>query len=335
MRNRSRTRCLATAILLAILWTAAAGAQGFNCFPSCDETDARFLAIAGSNLVTLSDPVLELQISVPAGATSFQLGIFDGDGGETDPGTDPPQRRWDTGAAADYEYTLIADPMADGTGTVVIPLDSDSPIVASADMPNDEWCCSDIVAPGMLGTPGDFTIMTTPDARTPSGTYFYTLRVELLDPSLTTVQNFKVRSSGVITIELFAQPFSVTANIASFADAFTVYPELDLDDIPGTVSPTTYDGSFSFFFEIGSVEPTLTVWDGDFDRGKFDGTDLDTDDPNTTPVVPPFATPDAMPEGAAVASPNDDGDPGDFGAFFVRPPSLRYDLIRSGRQLRA
>ncbi len=27
MRNRSRTRCLATAILLAILWTAAAGAQ--------------------------------------------------------------------------------------------------------------------------------------------------------------------------------------------------------------------------------------------------------------------------------------------------------------------
>ena len=49
-------------------------------------------------------------------------------------------------------------------------------------------------------------------------------------------------------------------------------------------------GSFSFFFEIESVEPFLTVWDGDFDRGKFDGTDLDTDDLNTpgAPFLPPF-----------------------------------------------
>ncbi|HYX25803.1 MAG TPA: hypothetical protein VFC23_16740, partial [Thermoanaerobaculia bacterium] len=40
----------------------------FKCLPTCSSTDARFLAIAnGTNFKTLSDPTLDLEISVPAG----------------------------------------------------------------------------------------------------------------------------------------------------------------------------------------------------------------------------------------------------------------------------
>src|SRR5689334_6590779 len=62
--------------------TAAAVTATFKCLPTCSTTDGRFLAIAGTGLDTLSPPELELAISVPAGSTSFDIGIFDGDGGE-------------------------------------------------------------------------------------------------------------------------------------------------------------------------------------------------------------------------------------------------------------
>jgi len=49
----------------------------FKCLPTCDVTDGRFLALSGQGLQTLSPPDLYLEISVPAGSTSFDVGIFD------------------------------------------------------------------------------------------------------------------------------------------------------------------------------------------------------------------------------------------------------------------
>ena len=74
-----RLLIIASALALCAILAAPAAAQ-FNCFPSCAETDGRFLAIAGTGLITLSDTVLEIELSVPAGTASFELGIFDGDG---------------------------------------------------------------------------------------------------------------------------------------------------------------------------------------------------------------------------------------------------------------
>src|SRR4029079_7443568 len=68
-------------LLLAFLLAGSAWGQTvYNCLPSCDATDARFLAIAnGTGFVTLSQPVLDLELSVPKNTTSFTVGLFDGD----------------------------------------------------------------------------------------------------------------------------------------------------------------------------------------------------------------------------------------------------------------
>ena len=169
--------------LLVLLATALPAAAQFNCFPSCAEDDGRLLAIAGTGLITLSDTVLEIELSVPAGTSSFELGIFDGDGGVL-VGT-PLQNRWDTGVFAPYEYTLFADPLADGTGTTVVLLDpgfTDEAFITGTQMLNDDWCCSDVTAAGTPGTPGNFVIATGPEAQAPSGNFFYRLRIELTDP---------------------------------------------------------------------------------------------------------------------------------------------------------
>src|SRR5688500_5720181 len=98
--------------LLAVL-TAAPAAGSFRCLPTGDVTDGRFMAIAGTGFDTLSPPELALSIAVPAGSTSFDLGVFDGDGGEYDPFGDA---NWDAGLTALFSYSLYADPAADGTG---------------------------------------------------------------------------------------------------------------------------------------------------------------------------------------------------------------------------
>jgi hypothetical protein len=59
--------------LSAFLLTESVCAQaGFNCLPTCDSTDARFLTIAnGSSFATLSQSTLDLEIGVPKGTTTF------------------------------------------------------------------------------------------------------------------------------------------------------------------------------------------------------------------------------------------------------------------------
>src|SRR4051794_5454299 len=95
------------ALTLCLLSAFPAEAQAFKCLPSCSSVDARFLAIAnGTSFRTLTDPTLDLEVSVPAGTTTFTVGVFDGDSRGSSLGIS----HWDSGSLATYSYTLYADP---------------------------------------------------------------------------------------------------------------------------------------------------------------------------------------------------------------------------------
>jgi SdrD B-like domain len=287
---------------------------GFRCLPSCSQVDARLLAVSGANLFTLSGHEINLTIIVAADISSFQLGIFDGDVRGTDAAG---VSHWDIGVGSLYEYTLYADPFGDGTGTGVVEMLPGLQSVASTTMPDNAWL--------------DFTVSTGAEAQSPGGPFFYRLHAALTDPTLTTLNAFKVRTTGVLVgpQRLGEEPFSYIATFTSVGDAQTVYPAY-----PASPTPSTYDGRFDFYFELPVSRTSLTVWDGDFDRGKFDGTELDTDDPDTPSVMPPWATGDTLPEGVArgvlgtTGNPPDDRNPvpATMGLFILKSPSIRYDL---------
>ena len=196
---------------------------------------------------------------------------------------------------------------------------SGSPSVLSTSMPDNAWI--------------DYTVNTDPSAQAPSGNYFYLLRIQLITPGVTTLNAFKIRTGGgfVGGSSLFPspEPFSYIANVTGGPDFGIVYPAFP------SITPTRYDGTFDFYFEQPVSQRDITVWDGDFDFGKYDGTVKDTDDPDTpnAPFRPPWATPDAVPEGVATGAggatgnPPDDRNPAGFGIYLSKPPSIRYDLI--------
>jgi protocatechuate 3,4-dioxygenase beta subunit/phosphotransferase system IIB component len=314
--------------LVVLMWTLAtwyspqaAEAQSLRCLPTCDTRDGRFLAIAGSNLQTLSPPDLNLSIAVPAEATDFQIGVFDGDGGEYD---SEGNAYWDSGVTALFEYTLSADPSGDGTGTIPVELLPGQPIIYSNTLPDNNWA--------------DFSIPTSSEALTPGGNYFYVLRIRLIDPALTTLNALKIRTSATLsglTLDPVARPFSYIASWTALSDITTIYPAFP------SPTPTTYNGTFRFYFDVPVSQSEVYLWDGDFDHGNYNQTDLDTDDPDTpgAPFTPSWSTENVNPEGVAIGlgggtgNPADDDNPADFGVYIVRPPALRYSIVSPDGQL--
>ena len=293
--------------LLAIAWmcvmatmaASPATAQPYNCLPSCSSVDARFLAIAnGTGFVTLSEPVLDLEISVPAGTTMFTVGVFDGDIRGVD---GSGLSHWDLGATgAIFTYTLYADPQGNRTGTTVVPL-SGLPTQLSTTMPDNDWA--------------DFTVNTSSIAQAPSGNYFYYLRIELTSLGLALTNAFKVRTGGAqvggSTLFPSPKPFSYIAGYrrsCGLPDRLPEFPSprelLDSDDLRRHVQ---------LLLRHAGDAVEVTVWDGDFDRGKFDGTDKDTDDPDTPDA--PFRRPGPLrtrfSEGVAVGAGTSSGNPPD------------------------
>src|SRR5947207_5648286 len=67
---------------LAVPTPAAAQGPHYTFFPSASTTDGRFLSLAGTPLKTLGGETIDLQVGAPAGASSFEIGIFDGDTGK-------------------------------------------------------------------------------------------------------------------------------------------------------------------------------------------------------------------------------------------------------------
>ncbi|HBL26475.1 MAG TPA: hypothetical protein DD490_06540, partial [Acidobacteria bacterium] len=320
---REKQVVLAVLLVLGFAFAALPAEAQFKCFPSCSATDGRFLTIAtGTGLVTLSDESLTVQLAVPAGSPSFSLGVFDGDSGGVDGSGvahwDFPTSPTTAPNPTPYSYTLTEDPLADGTGATVVASYS------SLSMPNNAWI--------------DFTIPTSPTAQAPSGNYFYRLEINLLSNTLPSFNSFKLRTTGVVSIRLGDQPFSYQVPLRTVPERNAIYPSFP------SLTPTTYDGTMQFFFDVATSRTDLAIWDGDFDRGSADGTSQDTDDPDTSnSVLPPWAVPpplgDALNEGVAVgltappaAIASSGNPPDDLAATSVlrRAPAIFHQVLFPG-----
>lgn len=151
------------------------GQQPQTGFPSLDTSDGKFVALAGSGLSTVAQPV-SFWIGLPAEQGSFTLDIFDGDlGGFWDV--------HDTASTVKVNYVLYADPLKNGQGTTVVASKS------SADFGDDAW-----------GALYDGSVHSA--ARSPGGNHFYRLSVSFSDASASSneLNGFKVRVNGQVGI---------------------------------------------------------------------------------------------------------------------------------------
>ena len=184
----------------------------YVCFPTCDETDARFLAIAGSGLSNLSGDTITIQFASPGVEPNLEIGIFDGDSEST----------WDLGDNIPLEYTLYADPGGDLSGTTVIGQ------WLGDTMPDNAWYT--------------ITIPNVPEAMSESGHYFYNMTVRLTNVNLASLSAFKLRVAGTLMIP--PQPFSIISSLGSLNDINVVYPNYP------DLTETTYDGNWRFYLEV-------------------------------------------------------------------------------------
>ncbi|GJM15384.1 MAG: hypothetical protein DHS20C13_07110 [Thermodesulfobacteriota bacterium] len=305
-------------------------AHAMSCLPTCSSNDARFLAFGGQDIATFVYESMTLGIASPAGSQTIKISIFDGEN----------TGHWDFGAAeqaATLEFTLIADPKGDLSGTLEVGKwlsdGSDGMNIGNPMLDND-WF--------------DIIINNVPDAIAESGNYLYIMRIRNLDTTQSALNNYKIRTDGTIFIFPTDQPLAYEAGLRGLDADFIglvaniIYPNIDLDDPfcinmgnfcdpnePGCcLFGTPYDGTFSFFFILENAQDILNFWDGDFDFGmKTPGEGApfeDTNDPNTPPGLPLFADiPNTNPQASVGALPPDDNS---LGAF-RRMPNIFYEII--------
>lgn len=312
------------AFLVTAFSVSSASAQ-FLCLPNCNVNDGRFFVLVGSGTSSLNNSTMEFGLASPAESSSFQFGVFDGNS----------DGRWDSAVNfTEITFAIFADPLGNGSGNIQIAEFSGN------DMADNDW--------------SDFDIPNNIQARAEDGSFSYKLVVTNLDPSITARNTFKVRSTGGLFL-LPNQPFNLIANMATIEDIQTIYPSFDpfspdpscIDDPDNPIllcdegdpscclNDTTYDGVWTFFFEVPEDLSTLQIWNGDFDFGSSfadlglncfaDGVDVDTNDLNTPDdVLPPWAIgTTAVFEGlSAPANPFDDI----CNPLFRRKPSVVYTL---------
>ncbi len=268
MGAKSRVHALPyVAFLLGMLMTfSSMNAQSvYSYLPTASTTDGRFFSIAGAGFQTLGDNPLIFKIAMPAGATTLEIGIFDGEtGGAWDQGTVPLQ------------YTLYADPAGDATGTIQLGQ------WLGSSMPDTAWY--------------SVSMANSSQARCGDGDFFYVLRIQSTNRELAHWSSFKLRTNGTL-VALRNTNIAYTAPMASLADARCIYPNWP------TTSGATYDGEWNLYMDVPVALPALTIWDGDMDRGSYDCSDNDTDDEDTpNGTIPSWASNFAVPEGVPTTS---------------------------------
>jgi len=297
-------------VLLSLSLTGRASAL-MSCLPTCSSVDGRFIVISeGATLSTFTPDTLNVRLRVPAGSTSFSIGVFDGDNGLIEPGT---FGFWDV-IETPFLYTLRIDPDGDNLGPPVFE-------ALSGNLPTNDWA--------------DFTLPVHPSAMDENGDFLYVFTISHLNdnPAISASNAFKLRSSGTLFID---EIFSFKALWLTGDDVGIVFPNFDFSDGVGPEDAvgSNYDGTVSFFFEIpegvGEISE-IALWDADCDHGNYDGTDLDTDDPNTPNTFIPAFVPmdsDAILEGVNAPSPFDDKDPNaPFGPVLTIPGAVKYTVI--------
>jgi hypothetical protein len=84
-RTRIRRVMLAVVFMMAasigISVPPASAQTSYTCFPTCSETDARFLSIAGTGLKTLAGQEITMTVTSSGNAAAVEIGIFDGESG--------------------------------------------------------------------------------------------------------------------------------------------------------------------------------------------------------------------------------------------------------------
>ncbi|MEE9489751.1 MAG: hypothetical protein V3V91_04845, partial [Thermoplasmata archaeon] len=221
----------------------------YSALPSADPDDGKFLGIAGEGLSTLAGRKAVAFVGVPAGETSFQIGIFDGDQGT----------HWDTDGYAVTIYRLYKDPLKNGTTSHFVTS------WTSGDCIDDDWY--------------NKNFSTDSGARAPSGNYFYRLEVDWRDYiPMGEVNNFKIRTTGQISL-MAGQWFGFQGGPQR------LYPQSPSDPCVWKGDPNpgeqndpganSYDGEWCFSFYVPTATNRVEFWDGDSDRAG------DTDDPNT------------------------------------------------------
>jgi hypothetical protein len=308
------TGALAACLFFGGAAAAQIGPGPFAAFPSQSSTDARFLGFGCAGIATFESPVT-LAMAVPADQTGFVLNIFDGDTGQPDSAGKP---HWDVGSRQ-LVYSLYADPLRQGvalpgnlvgswTGNSLNALSGPQWSASAAKMPDNDWWAVNIT--------------TSPQAQAPSGNYFYVLKIGLdgsCAPLEQTEANIKIAASNPMSF-LVPRFGLVAALRQTLNDGPIVYP--GTFPPPGNDfihAPTTYDGTFKFFFRIPGAETDLKIYDGDFDHGTSfvaglpSGTVLspclDTNDPDTPFDYNgfPFSVGTITPEGTNTpGSPADD-----------------------------
>jgi hypothetical protein len=291
-----------------ITGTTGPGLGGYSCMPTCVEDDGKFLSMPGENMASFGGAKIVLWIEAPVGQSSFEIGIFDGDSGKTDDGT-VTDATWEEGnwdnTLTESTYTLYADPERDGVASTVV-----GQWFGNSDpMPNNDWY--------------NINVSNVSEARNANGKFYY--RLEATRPiEGSGVNAFKVRSTGQISggrANVVDANFAIIGMLANINDARILYPEFDGD--MSNLGPSTYSGEWEFYFDVPAGTKTISFWDGDFDRGGSDGTDEDTDDPNTT-GKPPWALPSAVNERAG----GQGAPPDDFQSdTHRRTPPAQYEVI--------
>lgn len=281
-----------------------APAGGYTCLPTCAEDDGKFLAVVGENMSSLGGIKIVTWIAVPGNAEKYQIGIFDGDSGKDNTGAiNFKAGNWDN-STTETTYTLYADPLKDGSGTVVIGEwhGNQDP------MPNNDWY--------------DIELAKSESAKGPSGHYFY--RFEAYRPVEGRGTNaFKLRSTGYLAAGNAIgneNSLGIMGVLYTTNDVSIVYPELESYSNPGT---STYAGDWAFSIYVPASQREFILWDGDFDRGTQIDMDNDTDDINTE-GTPAWANQFALDEGAGgKGAPADDYN----NPIFRREPAVIYQLI--------
>ncbi len=278
----------------------------YMCFPTCEEGDARFLVLDGTDLSTFTEDKVQVEFSSPSNAPGIEIGIYDGDTGGT----------WDRGTG-EIEFVLYADPKADGSGTT--PLATWS----SLNMTDKAWFSATVSNNAAL-------------AQAPSGHFFYKLIVspKTLGPKASSA--FKLRTDGVVMMSPDA--FSFIAPFNTYREGDIIYPQYRASR---DLATTTYNGMWDFYVSLFESATSLEFWDGDFDHGTYSasgGVDLDTNDLDTPDEVPAWALDTgAVPEGVAfvpncetessvTSCPADDSS----SAIWVRAPAVQYRVVAPG-----
>jgi hypothetical protein len=109
--------------------------------------------------------------------------------------------------------------------------------------------------------------------------------------------------------------------MAMTKDISIIYPQYQSSTDTGA---SIYTGEWKFYVYVPKTSQTLTIWDGDFDRGSSDqDTEADTNDLNA-PGKPAWAGPFTVNQGrGGKGSPSDDSD----SAVYKVSPAVMYNLI--------